>query len=134
LLVLPRPGSNLRPAFPGCQPRQHPGVARAAGHPTPIGPFEQRDEVLAREPETVPQRRRGGRAELDERGLEGGAELGEGTRRRITLGVGRLRGAVAGEVRQECANGDAGKLALELGDGGYLPASIGEAPRDLLAG
>src|SRR2546422_3745871 len=32
-------------------PRQHPGIARAAGHPAPIGPFEQWDQVLAREPE-----------------------------------------------------------------------------------
>src|SRR2546422_3304530 len=79
-------------------PRQHPGIARTAGHPAPIGPFEQWDQVLAREPEAVTQHRRRGRAELDERGLEGGAELGQRTFRRVALGVDRLRGAGAGEV------------------------------------
>src|SRR2546427_6726292 len=38
---------------PGCQPRERPRVAGAAGDATPIGPFEQRDQILAREPQAV---------------------------------------------------------------------------------
>src|SRR5438128_1206888 len=57
-VVLQGAGEKLCATAPGCQPRERPRVAGAAGDAAPIGPFEQGNQILAREPEAVTQHRR----------------------------------------------------------------------------
>src|SRR5207249_2821782 len=68
-VVLQGAGEKLCATAPGCQPRERPRVAGAAGDATPIGPLEQRNQILARDAEAVTQHRR-----------RRGTKLGEGRR------------------------------------------------------
>ena len=62
--------SKLGPAFPRCQRGEHAGIARPARHPAAVRPFEQRNQVLAREAKTVAQLGGCRLAQFPERALE----------------------------------------------------------------
>src|SRR2546427_13153966 len=68
-------GEKLCATAPGCQPRERPRVAGAARDAAPIGPFEQGNQILAREPEAVTQHRRRGGTDLRERRFQSRSEL-----------------------------------------------------------
>src|SRR2546426_921252 len=53
-VVLQGAGEKLCATAPGCQPRERPRVAGAAGDATPIGPPGQRDQILPRAAAAVP--------------------------------------------------------------------------------
>src|SRR2546429_8407291 len=65
---------KLGTAFPCCQPGEHPGVARATRYAAAVGPLEQRNQVLARETEAVPQHGGGRPAQPPPPPPPGGAE------------------------------------------------------------
>src|SRR5207247_9879196 len=73
--VVLRAREKLCATAPGCQPRERPRVAGAAGDAAPIGPFEEGDQILAREPEAVTQHRRRGGTDLRERRFPSHSEL-----------------------------------------------------------
>src|SRR6266702_2459123 len=109
---------KLGTAFPCCQPGEHPGVARATRYATAVGPFEQRNQVLARETEAVPQHGGGRRAELAQRRLEGGAKLGERGPGGVALLVDLLHRTLPHQVRQQGPHRCARELALQVGHRG----------------
>src|SRR6266511_1833864 len=123
---------KLRAAFPRCQPREHAGVARTACDAAAIRPFEQWDQVLAGETEAIPQLGGSRRAELGERRLERGAELGEGRLGGVALLVHLLRRAFTRQMGEQRAHRRARELALELGQRGHLPARFAQAAHERL--
>ena len=57
-------------------------------------------------------------------------EVGEGRLRGVALLVHLLRRAFAGQMGEQGAHRRAGELALQLGQGGHLPARFGQAARE----
>ena len=106
---------------PTCQASQHPCVTTSLGNPLPVSPFEQRNQVLARQPKAVAQLRRGGRPQLPQLRLQRIAEFGQRRRSRKSLLVKLLYTAFPGEVRQQPSYRGSGELSLQLDDGRHLP-------------
>ena len=86
-------GSVCRP----CQARQDPRVALPLRNPPPIRPFEQRNQVLARQAGPITQLGRCCPAQLTERRFERAAKLLQRRFRRVTLLVDLFYTAFAGE-------------------------------------
>src|SRR3989454_644058 len=125
---------KLGTAFPCCQPGEHPGVARATRYAAAVGPLEQRNQVLARETEAVPQHGGGRRAELAQRRLEGGAKLGERGPGGVALLVDLLHRTLPHQVRQQGPHRCARELALQVGHRRDLPPGLREAALQLRPG
>src|SRR5207247_2205903 len=125
---------KLGTAFPCCQPGEHPGVARATRYAAAVGPLEQRNQVLARETEAVPQHGGGRRAELAQRRLEGGAHLGARGPGGVALLVDLLHCTLTHQVRQQGPHRCARELALQVGHRRDLPPGLREPALQLRPG
>src|SRR3989442_1013157 len=119
---------KLGTAFPCCQPGEHPGVARATRYAAAVGPLEQRNQVLARETEAVPQHGGGRPAQLAQRPLEGGAKLGERGPGGVALLVDLLHRTLPHQVRQQGPHRRARELPLQVGHPRDPPPGLRQAP------
>src|SRR2546425_273370 len=126
-VVLHGAREKLCATAPGCQPRERPRVAGAAGDAAPIGPFEQGNQILAREPEALTHHRRRGGTDLRERRFQSHSELLQRRLGSVALLVHLLDPPLPDQMGEQRPHRCVRKFPDKLGDRGNLPAGCLQA-------